>query len=478
MLRMLIEDIGKQLAHKPFKWMSWWWGVKWGSFIEIYPQLSKENPLWQREDSYLENIRLCGLRPNELQKEIAAYWQKPFWRRWLLSFFTDVDSKIIVWSYYKRCLSFRIIYKENPVLEQRLIVYDPEQHLISQLIYKLKQDNRSLESRLERYSGNSKWIKKNLGLLLAKHEKKRQQFFIRLLNKHLKGLPAEYDSESVRKKLEQEYQELEKMLRNYIENSCQESTQPTEENPNRELVYVGPAEIPKRTVSSTATTTDLSCSVGHVNSWVSSIRKEIEKMLEEKPPIYEDIQFLLSDSLKNLKLLIQPHLKNYQDLVDEARINGVQPSEGIKWLKFLENRLSALTNFFRSSVLLFHPDKSHGDKNIRLIKTELFKEFQQFAENSLEKINKGLKSLKQCIPEWEINFNKMLEEIERDRKEFREWFDQKCAEIEAKQAGMKTRLILMEGQLNALSRQLNSRTIRNPISEEQEQPLEYSSPRP
>jgi len=32
---MFIEDLGRQLAYKPFEWMSWWWGIKWGGFIEL-----------------------------------------------------------------------------------------------------------------------------------------------------------------------------------------------------------------------------------------------------------------------------------------------------------------------------------------------------------------------------------------------------------------------------------------------------------
>jgi len=59
---MFIENMGQQLAYKPFAWMSWWWGIKWGGFIEISPPLSKENPLWQREKAYLKNLKLFQQR--------------------------------------------------------------------------------------------------------------------------------------------------------------------------------------------------------------------------------------------------------------------------------------------------------------------------------------------------------------------------------------------------------------------------------
>lgn len=454
MRSMLIEDIGQQLAHKPVEWMSWWWGVKWGTFINIDPPLSKEHPLWQREDNNLENIKLFGLPPNKLQEEIATYWEKPFWRRWLLSFFTAIDSKIVIWSYYKRCLSFRIIHKENPTLEQSLMIYEPKQPLVSQLINKLKQDNLLLENHLERYSGNAQWIKKNLSLLLAKHEKKRQQFFLSLLNKHLKELPTTYDQKSVRKKLEEEYQELEKMLRKYIQNSYnpinqQESTLPIEEieeNPNRDLVYVGPTPVIEKKENPDFDS-DLSCSMSSINEWLTLKRQTIKELLKEESPPYEVIQSLLEKSLRSLQLLIEPQLTSYESVAKEVRCRRVNHKEALEWSEFLQNRL---TYFFRHSGLLFHPDKSDGNENIRIIKTELFKEFQQFAEDSLERLSQGLKTLKRCVPQCEIDFNKMLEEIERDRREFREKFDKKCAEMEVRQAAMKAKLAEAEEAINKL----------------------------
>jgi hypothetical protein len=490
---MLLQTIGQRLSHKPFEWMSWWWGLRWEAFISIHPQLTEETPLWNRDENSLKSVRLFKLPPNELQAEIARYWEKPFWRRWLLRLFTPIKSKIVVWSYYKQCLSFREVCKHYPVVEQQLMVYEPEQRIVSLLVNELKRDNLTLENRLEKHIGNPKWMGKNLSLILAKHEERRYRVFLKLLDKYLKDSPEEYDQESVRKKLEQEYQELGKMLRNYLQMWCQPSInqlelpQSAEENLNRALVYVGPAEVAERTITSIADT-DLSCSIAYVNNWVSSIRRKIEEMLKEESLSYEEIQALLKASLVNLRLLIQPQLNNYQDLVNEARINGVHPNDGIKWLKFLEVRLNSLTSFFRSSVLLFHPDKSYGDENLRIIKTELFKEFQQFTENSLGKLNQGLRTLKRCIPRWRLDFDNMLEKIEEDRVKFKEQFDKKCTEIAEKQAEMETKQAEIKEEqdkikiaLNNILRQLDfSRTARNSVSGEQEQPLEYtrSSPRP
>src|ERR1700735_5183205 len=94
MLTMLLKTIEQRLSHKLFTWMSWWWGIRWGAFISIHPQLTKEAPLWSRDDSSLKNIRLFKLPPNELQAEIAPYWEKPFWRRWLSRLLTPITSNV------------------------------------------------------------------------------------------------------------------------------------------------------------------------------------------------------------------------------------------------------------------------------------------------------------------------------------------------------------------------------------------------
>ncbi len=55
MQNRLLADIGIELAKKPFEW-TWWWGVKWGDFINMDPPLTVDNPLWNREES---NLKKC-----------------------------------------------------------------------------------------------------------------------------------------------------------------------------------------------------------------------------------------------------------------------------------------------------------------------------------------------------------------------------------------------------------------------------------
>ena len=480
MLTMLLQTIGQRLSHKPFEWMSWWWGLRWGAFISIHPQLTEETPLWSRDDSSLKDVQLFKLPPNELQAEINRYWEKPFWRRWLSRLFTSIESKIVVWSYYQQCLSFRDVRKRYPVIEQQLMIYEPEQKLVSVLVAALNRENLALEQHLEKYSGNQKWIQKNFSSLLMQHENKRQHSFLKLMKKHLRELPPECDQDLVRRKLEKEYQELEKMLRAYLRGWYQptvdeESTQSVEENPNRDLVYVGPALATEGTVN-LSFESDPSCSTIYINEWVSLKRQTIEKMLQEESPDYEAMQLLLEQSLQSLRLLIELPLQNYQTLVNEARWKRVNAKEAVQQSEVLHTQL---IGFFRQSALLFHPDKSFGNEHLKLIKTELFKKFQLFVDNTLENLSQGLQRLKRCIPKWELDLDRIREEAECERKEFRAWLEQfeqkhtkikveqaeikvEQAEIKAKQANMQEKLTWIEKKLEQLDNQLDPNAQENP----------------
>jgi lambda repressor-like predicted transcriptional regulator len=379
------------------------------------------------------------------------------------------------------------------VLEKRIILSEPEQRLINSLINKVKQDTTVLENYLEKYAGNTQWIEKNLDLLLTKFEKKRQKVFAKLLNKYLKELSNGYDRKSLRKKLEEEYQRMEKMLKNYIKNSCQEnsiqqeSSLPIEENSNQELMYVGSVTVMDKNEESYVDSNACSMDANEwldLNEWLTLQRQTLKKMLKEELPSYDVIQSLLEKNLNRLQLLIDTQLKNHENKINEVRYRRVNYKDALDRSEFLQHRL---TYFFRHCSLLFHPDKSHGDERLKLIQTELFKAFQYFAENSLERLSKGLTKLKRYIPKWKLNLDKLLEEAERDRKEFREWMDQKFSELEAEnaetrknQARMQTEINAMETEISVLTKKMNIHMFYSEAKEQGQtwQTLNYSSPRP
>ena len=192
-------------------------------------------------------------------------------------------------------------------------------------------------------------------------------------------------------------------------------------------------------------------------------------MLQEESPDYEAMQLLLEQSLQSLRLLIELPLQNYQTLVNEARWKRVNAKEAVQQSEVLHTQL---IGFFRQSALLFHPDKSFGNEHLKLIKTELFKKFQLFVDNTLENLSQGLQRLKRCIPKWELDLDRIREEAECERKEFRAWLEQfeqkqaeikvEQAEIKAKQANMQEKLTWIEKKLEQLDNQLDPNAQENP----------------
>ena len=447
MLTMLLQDIGQRLAKQPFSWMSWWRGLRWGAFISIHPPLTEKTPLWSRDDSSLKSIKLFRLSPNELQAEITRYWENPFWHRWLLRLFTSIGSKIRIWSYYQQCLSFRAIRKQYPIVDQTLVRNEPEQKLISVLVTALSRDSLTLEQRLEKYSGNLEWVQKNFSSVLTQHEKKRHHSFLKLMEKHLKKLPPEYDRYLTKRKLKKEYQELEKMLRAYLQGWCRDM--PPQEletsESNNTLVYVGPAVAAERTVSFSSES-DLSCS-SSINLWVNRRRQTIDAILQEQLSEEEQtnkVKTVLEESLNSLSSFIDPQIENYQRVVKEAIQGKVDYREMIKWSESLQ---SSLLKLYRNGARLFHPDKINGSVGLQMLLTELFQQFKRSSESALEKIQQGQDSLKEWFGhslEWELRIRKLFEELVEDRARHNEYMKQKFKELDESIKEIREGLIALD----------------------------------
>jgi hypothetical protein len=461
MLTMLFQDIGQRLSKQPFSWMSWWWGLRWGAFISIHPPLTEKTPLWSRDDSSLKSIKLFKLSPNELQAEITRYWENPFWRRWLLRIFSSIGSKISIWSYYQRCLSFREVRKQYPVIEQRLMIYEPEQKLITALVTALNRDNLALEQRLEKYSGNQQWIQKNFNSVLTQHEKKRHDSFLKLMKKNLKKLPSECNQGLVKGKLEKEYLEIEKILRVYLQGWCRMPFTQHElaksEDGDDALVYVGPAAITKKTVNPSSES-DLSCSMSSIKLWASCRHQTIDAILKEQLSEEEQtnkVKIVLEESLNSLSLLIDPQIESYQRVVKEAIQGKVNYQEVIKWSESLQ---SGLLKLYRNGARLFHPDKLNGSVGLQMLLTDLFQQFKQSSESALEKIQQGQESLKEWFGhslEWELRIRKLLQELAEDRAQHNEYMTQKLNELDESIKEIRERLIAMDVKLKNNKEALN-----------------------
>jgi hypothetical protein len=214
MQNRLLADIGIELAKKPFEWMSWWSGLKWGDFIWMDPPLTIDNPLWSREESSLKKIRLFGVSPDELQAEIIHYWQQAFWKRWLLTLFTPIHRKIKVWTYYQRCRSFHKVCIKNPFDEKEPIAFIFEKCLGKEAIYGLNKCRIQVENYLGQHAGNLKW-KNNNNVFMYRCFRKDWNFFKKLMQKKLARL-SESDRNDLKSHLENEYRRLEDILSRYL----------------------------------------------------------------------------------------------------------------------------------------------------------------------------------------------------------------------------------------------------------------------
>lgn len=459
MLNMLLENMGQRLSKKPSEWLSWWWDLKWGSFIDIHPQLTEETPLWSlgRDESSLKSLRLFGLRPDELQSEICHYWNQPFWRRWFARLFTSINSKIIIWSYYQRCMAFRDVQKEKPYIEQRVSIYSPEQAVISELVSWLNRDGVQFENYLEKHVGDLKWIQRNFSLLLIKNEVKREKYFLKLLENKLAKLPIEYDKNEIRCKAEQEYQQIVDALHFYLSSWYKNTYSPlisnceTMETPIARsdiLVYVGPCEIVTRCNPqvNSAADSELSCIMSSIGDWVSKMRQTIDAKLQiGTPEKLLEIKALLEKGLDSLTDLVEPQLKNYQYLVNEVKRGNVDYEQAINNSEKLQ---SSLIKLFRCSVLLYHPDKANGNEDLQMILTEIFKEFYQLSQSSLKTLKEG----QQAMLVFYSQFSELKKIYERVKEN-----EQKIARLALIIEEIKAEHKIMQERLNENQKKLDRR---------------------
>ena len=200
--------------------------------------------------------------------------------------------------------------------------------------------------------------------------------------------------------------------------------------------------------------------------WVRLQRQTIDSLLAAKTPeAYTEIKALLEQSLSSIKRLIDSQIEAYKQVIRELRNRNIDYKEAIVRSENIQPRLMS---FFRSSVLLFHPDKSNGNEELGRIQTEFFPQFRQLSEASREILKEGLEILKCYVPRSEAEIQKILDERERDRKAFRAELAEigkKIAQMRKEREQAKTEMEEKIERLNNLLRQ-NGMMNQNPIPEE------------
>ena len=425
MLNSLLQGIEQRLAKKPFTWMSWWRGKKWISVFSIIPEL-EECPLWKRDEASLSSLRLFDLEPQALHTELQRYWKRPFWQRWWLSLFTSINNKRKAYAYYQRCLAFSEVQKQHGYTSSVFRI-GQERAILLELVAWFDQDIKYGEKILEQHAGDVNWLQSQFTSILNQREQKTEQRLLKYMDKKLKKLPA------VRNRIKKESQELGKLMRDYLlsglfppdqvsahnegataSSAAYEATEDSVLSDKQELVYVGPAVATRNTLGMYPSGKANLGDIDSVGGWVNSQREAIAGLLREgRPQSYIKIKVLLKQSLSSIRMVIEPQIAGYQQLINDAKQGRVEYEIAIEWSEDLQPRL---IKFFRSSALLFHPDKSDRNEELRRLQTELFKEFNQLAENSRETLRQGLQTLKNCIPKLESKYQDILDKMQRDRE--------------------------------------------------------------
>ena len=425
MLNSLLQSIEQRLAKKPFTWMSWWRGKKWISVFSIIPEL-EECPLWKRDEASLSSLRLFDLEPQALHTELQRYWKRPFWQRWWLSLFTSINNKRKAYAYYQRCLAFSEVQKQHGYTSSVFRIGE-ERAILLELVAWFDQDIKYGEKILEQHAGDVNWLQSQFTSILNQREQKTEQRLLKYMDKKLKKLPA------VRNRIKKESQELGKLMRDYLlsglfppdqvsahnegataSSAAYEATEDSVLSDKQELVYVGPAVATRNTLGMYPSGKANLGDIDSVGGWVNSQREAIAGLLREgRPQSYIKIKVLLKQSLSSIRMVIEPQIAGYQQLINDAKQGRVEYEIAIEWSEDLQPRL---IKFFRSSALLFHPDKSDRNEELRRLQTELFKEFNQLAENSRETLRQGLQTLKNCIPKLESKYQDILDKMQRDRE--------------------------------------------------------------
>mgnify|MGYP003441045241 CR=1 FL=1 len=478
MLNSLLQSIEQRLAKKPFTWMSWWRGKRWSSVFFIVPKLSEEQPLWKRDGASLRSLLLFNLEPSALQAEIHAYWRKDFWQRWWSGLFTSINNKIKVWSYYQRCLAFAAMQKQHHDTVSNLQYSAQERAILAELVDWVDENTRRCEEMLEKHGGDLNWLQNHFPSVLSQYQKKRERVFLKLMEKRLKKITTKDGRTNLRSRVKKEYQKLGKVMRDYLlypfpsEQARTNNDEATEQlgavSDSQELVYLGPAELTTRsTTQMSARGENLAdIDLDSAGDWVRLQRQTIDSLLEEKTPeAYAEIKTLLEQSLSSIEGLIKPQIDCYQQLINNAK-QGISDYEvAIEYSEFLQCRL---IKFFQGKPLrlLFHPDKSGGNKALSQIKTELFKEFKRLSDTSLEAISRGLRTLKKCIPKWRLEHQAMEDKMQRDREAFRVYFEKAMKESEESTARLNAEFAEMGKQIECLNNLVQKNITMHHSSEE------------
>lgn len=424
--KLLLEGVGQWLAKQPFQGFFW---QQWANVIQVSPAISETHPLWELENHVLENdLRLFGLKPQELEHQIRAYRKKSRVIRWVLRLVTRINTKIAVWSYYQQCLSFRALQQKPSLSPSQETIFRVDFMMIQTLFPYLRQDidvfgnlidrqlrslNVTTDEFLDRYQDAAR-----------KHEAR----FFKLVENKLKNV-AWKEKIVVEETLKEEYRGLRKMM-NRFKNLCLKRAlqmkeqlssfipNPTQPQLKPEIVHSeGPfSDTPFSSKSDIivhseddSVSRDTSPFVpldgpqvltdNHFNeTLLPSKLEQLTRLLaqSDRPDQETTVRSFLEESWGQFYGLVQSQLDHHRALVDEVKSGSLHYQHAIPQSEAVQRQLISC---FKTGLLLFHPDKyPSSNESIKQIQHALCCQFIDFRTESIRQLKQGVTRLRRLMP--------------------------------------------------------------------------------
>lgn len=382
MYNRLWKDLTDSIAKEAFEGIYWGWGPQWVSFIKIDSPITTDKPLWTHEENSLDNIRLFGLTPDQLQLEIIRYWQQPFWKRCFLILFTAINNKIKLWSYYNRCLAVRKASIENIYRIDKPIDSVFELYLGEAVEQRLFQTTLKLIKYLEKYAGDFKFEKNDQSVDI--YLKENGRFFTKLINNKLASLDIE-NKDKLQSQLRKEFNRHKMMLFGFIAI--------WEKKIFDEPIYFDEIVLLDNYVDF-STGRRITYPSQSVEGWIKLKRKILKSILiNNHPEQFFRIKNFLQNTLFTISQVFGQQLVSFEQMINKVKCDRLAANKAIQQANILQKYFI----LFKKIVFLFHPDKSFGNENLRAIQTELFKDFSGLIKESTESIKQGLDTLEECL---------------------------------------------------------------------------------
>ena len=471
MLYKILKAKGNQLANRPKQRLHWWSGKCWHSVIFIIPKLTADAPLWGRDESSLESIRLFGFTSEQLQVKLQHYWLKPRWRQWLQRLFSSINQQLEVWCYYQQCLAFREILREEPEISfcpSITIPMTKDQHIMEKLVAWLSKSELQFETRLSKYSAH--WLKQHFVSELNHYEKQREKKFFEKLQRELKKISRDEAIET-KKEIEADYQKTAKTLRDYLSKWYRSTYLGSSQAhvPLTERSLVPTANPSTSSGSVRQSKKDLGITSSKVEEkgfssydpgqWINAQRKRVSAVLEKKEQDgNQQIADLLNGSFDTLTSFIDSQLVLHREIIDEVLIGNVDCEAAVEFTTRLQSRLLTL---YRKGSLLFHPDKiisEEWDNELTPLCNALSLKYKKYLlDGSLAELSRGTTQLEEYLSQF-LKKDTGSETSNKIYEKLKKAIDQLAAKRHAFLEEVREKLIIQEAKSKERDEKLNQLT--------------------